>query len=202
MKGDLQRRCSFSNFAEPFQLLQKSHFHWHENLVNFFFFFVVFLFSHQVGKYNFSFSSIFFQLLTLDNLVRVNARACAHWRPPRACPAGMCVAGVCLRCVLKARSILGPGNLPQMKLDSVPGERREQTFQSCRKSISTWWGSPAPPPILLSLPPLPPLCPLSLSSPLHRLLLCLSIPRSTFSTLAAPPQLIKPHRTTEPPLCH
>lgn len=127
------------------------------------FFVVVFLFSHQVGKYNFSFSSIFFQLLTLDNLVRVNARACAHWRPPRACPAGMCVAGVCLRCVLKARSILGPGNLPQMKLDSVPGERREQTFQSCRKSISTWWGSPAPPPILLSLPPLPPLCPLSLS---------------------------------------
>lgn len=49
MKGDLQRRCSFSNFAEPFQLLQKSHFHWHENMVNFFFFFVVFLFSHQVG---------------------------------------------------------------------------------------------------------------------------------------------------------
>lgn len=42
MKGDLQRRCSFSNFAEPFQLLQISHFHWHENLVNFFFFFFCF----------------------------------------------------------------------------------------------------------------------------------------------------------------
>lgn len=53
----------------------------------------------------------------------------------------VCVAGVCLgMCVcVEGRSILGPGNLPQMKPDSVPGDQREQTFQSCRKSISTWW---------------------------------------------------------------
>lgn len=68
---------------------------------------------------------------------------CVH----RSVPLGVCqnvcrrrVSGVCV----EGRSILGPGNLPQMKLDSIPGDQRKQTFQSCRKSISTWWDSPPP----------------------------------------------------------
>lgn len=56
------------------------------------------------------------------------------------------VSGVCV----EGRSILGLGNLPQMKLDSLPGNQCKKTFQSCRKSISTWWDSPTFP--LLCLP--------------------------------------------------
>lgn len=113
---------------------------------------------------------------------------CVH----RSVPLGVCqnvcrrrVSGVCV----EGRSILGPGNLPQMKLDSIPGDQRKQTFQSCRKSISTWWDSPPT--------PVPLLCPFSPPPSLHP-----SIPRSTISPLPAPPQLIKPHRTTTLPLCH
>lgn len=83
---------------------------------------------------------------------------CVH----RSVPLGVCqdvcrrrVSGVCV----EGRSILGPGNLPQMKLDSIPGDQRKQTFQSCRKSISTWWDSPHHPhpfPYYVPSLPLPP----------------------------------------------
>ena len=56
-----------------------------------------------------------------------------------------CVWGVC-----HGRSNGGPCNLTQMKPNPIPGDRCDQTVQSCRKSISTWWDSL--PPSHLSLP--------------------------------------------------
>lgn len=78
---------------------------------------------------------------------------------------GLCVEG---------RSNVGPGNLPQMKPDSIPGDQHKQTFQSCRKSISTWWDSPPPPtpPCLLSSLSLPLLPPSSNPSLYHLTSLC------------------------------
>lgn len=58
-------------------------------------------------------------------------------------------SGVCV----EGRSVLGLGNLPQMKSDAIPGDQCEQTVQSCRNSISTWLDSPRVP--LYWTPPIP-----------------------------------------------
>lgn len=74
---------------------------------------------------------------------------------------GVCIhicPGVCVWArSVAGRSNPGPGNLPQMKPYAIPGDPHKQTFQNCRKSISTWWDSllPVPLPNLTSPRPNP-----------------------------------------------